>query len=149
MDIDEVLEQIHTLLRDPSEPTSTFQALYDDTDLLWQMPSALRSLRALGVDIATLMTDEDEFDVDPTERQGVLLALRVAAIMLRGELTRRVFSGAAGLLFRMGDDLIDTKTAAIEFGKMAASYDMEFNTLLTIELSGENEVFGGPFAPGK
>lgn len=151
MTMDEVMEQVRSLLNDPLEifVDSGVTQLYTDQDLLDRVPSSLRYLRSLGVSIDALLTTDAALDPEPTERQGVLLASRMAAGLLRGELTRRLLNGDFGITFRMGNDLIDTKTAAIKFADVSTNIDDEFQVLLLLELAAENEVFGGPFSPGQ
>jgi hypothetical protein len=151
MIMDEVMEQVRSFLNDPLEifVDSDVTQLYTDQDILDRVPSALRYLRSLGVSMDAVLTIDAALDPEPTERQGVLLAARIAAALLRGELTRRLLNGDFGLTFRMGNDLIDTKTAAIKFADVSTNIDTEFQVLLVLELAAENEVFGGPFSPGQ
>src|SRR5678809_120620 len=117
MTMDEVMEQVRSLLNDPLEVfiDAGVTQLYTDQDILDRVPSALRYLRSVGVLIEAVLSTDAELDPEPTERQGVLLAARVASGLLRGELTRRLMNGNFGMVFQMGTDLIDTKTAAIQF----------------------------------
>ena len=151
MTMDEVMEQVRSLLNDPLEVfvDAGITQLYTDEDILDRVPSALRYLRSIGVEIDALLSTDAELDPEPTERQGVLLASRVASDLLRGELTRRLLNGNLGMVFQMGSDLIDTKTAAIQFANASSDIEEEFEALLAIELSPETDVFGGPFAPGQ
>jgi hypothetical protein len=81
-----------------------------------------------------------------------MLALRVVVSLLRGDMIQRVTSGEFGVLFAMGNDTIDTKTAAIQFKDSANSFEEEFRNLMTIVMSDaiqNQDVFGGPKAPGR
>ncbi len=147
----EILEHIRVLLQEPLDGFGIPAQSYDDDFLYIQVRSALRHLEAIGVIYEGLLTVTDgipDFDIDPTTRQGVLISLRVVSSLLRSDITQRVVSGSLGMVFRMGNDLIDTKTAAIQLGNSSSGYMSEYNILLVLELSGENEVFGGPYAPG-
>lgn len=151
MTMDEVLEQIRSLLNDPLDAlvSADVSQLYTDQDIFDRTPSALRYLRSIGVSITSEFDISTQvLDPEPTERQGVLLACRIATGLLRGELTRRLLNGDFGLIFRMGNDLIDTKTAAIQFANVSKAIDDELTVLLIIELSEETTIFGGPNSPG-
>jgi hypothetical protein len=146
---DEVFTHIRSLLREALDTLGAgVTLLYEDDVLLDQTKAALNYLIAVGVTTDTVVDSSDELTPEPSTRLGVLLALRVVAVLLRGDLTQRLLSGSMGMIFRMGNDLIDTKTAATQFKSIASDYSKEFISILTIELTAEPEVFGGPNAPG-
>jgi hypothetical protein len=91
---------------------------------------------------------EGDLSADLDDTIGVLVANRVAMTLLRGDMIQRVISGEFGVSFRMGSDLIDTKTVAIQFKGIADAYEKEYRRILTIVLSNTGEVYGGPLTPG-
>lgn len=148
----DLFEHVRTLLRDAQQDVGIDPPqVYTDDELILQVRSALRQIKALGVTTDAAMTTLGVLSPEPTDVLGVLLSLRMVATLLRGDMIQRVTSGQFGVLFRMGNDTIDTKTAAIQFKNTANDFEAEFRTLMTIVMSADIEnqdVFGGPNAPG-
>jgi hypothetical protein len=138
-------------LREPQQNAGiTAPQTYEDDDLILQSRSALRHLKARGVAIPSVMDTDGTLTPELDDTVGVLVALRVAAMLLRGDMVKRVMTGEMGFVFQMGSDTIDTKTAAIQFGQAASKYEDEFTTLLTIALTADDvsaSVLGDGKAP--
>jgi hypothetical protein len=148
----ELFEEIRSMLSDAQRDLGiTNPQTYEDSDLILLVRSALRQIQALGVTTTAAMALDGTLNPEPTNQMGVLLALKTASTLLRGDMISRVVSGEFGVLFSMGSDTIDTKTAAITFRHVADGFDEDFRTLLTIVLSDIIDTldpFGGPLAPG-
>lgn len=146
MDRDELFEEIRTLLREPQTATVANPYRYTDLDLVPQIRSALRYLRTTGVPSDAVMDTTGTLTTEPDETEGMLIAFRVAAMLLSGDLIKKLNDGELGVLFKAGPDTLDTKTATKSFETAAASYQQEFQKLLTIVLAdvdgGTNNVFG-------
>lgn len=149
----ELFEHVRTLLRDAQSVISINPPqVYSDDELTLYVRSALRHVKALGVSTDTVMSTLGALAPDPTDSVGILLALRVVVSLLRGDMIHRVTTGQFGIVFSMGNDTIDTKTAAIQFKDSSDEFEEEFRTLMTIIMSAEidkQDVFGGPKAPGR
>lgn len=149
----DLFEHVRALLRDAQKNAGiNAPQTYADDDLVPQVRSALRHVVSLGITTDAAMSATGVLSPEPTDSVGVLLSLRVVAALLRGDMIQRVTSGEFGVLFSMGNDTIDTKTAAIQFKDTADGFEEEFRTLITIILSAEidkQDVFGGPRAPGR
>jgi hypothetical protein len=143
---DEIYEEIRSQLREAQEATVTTPWRYDDKDLVPQIRSALRYLRTVGLPVLAVMDTSGTFETDPTETEGLLIALRVVNRLLTGDLMRKLLDGELGVVFRTGSDLIDTKTASTVFESASSRSGEEFDRLLTIALAntdgGSRSIFG-------
>ena len=142
----EIFEEVRTLLREPQTDTISDPWTYSDDDLVLQIRSALRHLKAKGVSTTTTVSVEGVMDTEPSDAVGTLIALRVASVLLRGDMIRKLNSGELGMYFKAGPDIVDTKTVATNFKKIASEYEDEFEIMLVLALSETSigEVFGGP-----
>jgi len=144
----EVYEEIRALLREPQVNTVTKPWNYRDEDIVPQIRSALRYLRT-GSGLAAVVGAMDAtgtFAPEPTDMEGMLIALFVAHRLIGGDLTQKLAAGELGVLFKTGGDTIDTKQASSEFQKVASAYADRFNVMLAIALAnqdgGSNSVIG-------
>jgi hypothetical protein len=158
----DIFEHVRTLLRDAQADLGIGETqFYTDDELVLHVRSALRHLIALGVPTTAVvvlgvtadavMTTGGVLSPEPTDSVGVLIALKVVITLLRGDMIKRVTSGEFGVLFSMGNDTIDTKTAAIQFKNTADDFEEDYRNLLTLILSDlikTLDVYGGPKAPG-
>lgn len=135
MDQETLFEEIRTRLREAQADTVSDPWLYEDEDLIWSVRSAIRNLRALGVEMEFDMDVTGAFDTDPTELLGVLIALKVCSDLLRGDLTTKLQNGELGVNIRSVMDTYSTVESSRAFAKAAAAYTQDFDTLLTIVLT--------------
>lgn len=149
----DIFEHVRSLLLDAQQnvgidPTQ----VYTDDELILHVRSALRHVKAIGVPTDAVMTTLGVLSPEPADNVGLLIALKVVMTLLRGDMIQRVTSGEFGILFSMGNDTIDTKTAAIQFKNTADDFEEDYRNLLTIILSDlikALDVYGGPKAPGR
>jgi hypothetical protein len=143
---DELFEEIRTLLREPQLDSVSDPWTYSDEDLILQVRSTLRHLKAQGVTTTADMGTDGTMSADLTARHGALVSLHVATKLLRGDMIRKLNSGELGIYFKSGTDVVDTKTVANNFRDVSTKYDGEYEVLLLLSLNDINgaEVFGGP-----
>lgn len=149
MGLDEVREEIRSLIREPQLNVSANPWEYDNNDLIIQIRSALRRLRLYGITTATVDKD-GTLTGTLDDVTGLLLASYVAFKLINGDLTQKLLDGELGLVFRAGTDMIDTKTATIHFREVASDYKDEYDALLAIALTssdGISQVFGEQAVP--
>lgn len=149
MDKASLFEEIRTLLKEAQVNTVSKPWAYTDVDLTLQVRSAIRHLKAIGVpSLTAVMSPTGQLTTEPTDAQGVLIALYVVHNLLEGDLIHKLVEGELGVYWRAGPDIIDTKTAGGEFTKAANRLASRYETLLTIELTGAIDasasVFGEP-----
>lgn len=145
----EVIEEIRIKLREPQVATTGTAFLYDDYDLCLQLRSAIRNVRAKGIDPnVTISLDTLTMVGDLSDDHGMLLALYVVASLLEGDLTKKLQDGEFGIYWKEESSVIDTKQAATVFAATAKTHRVAFEALLTGLLSdgtnAANSVFGGP-----
>lgn len=145
MDRDTLFEEIRTRLREVQEQTVTDVWLYQDEDLIMAVRSAIRQLRVIHVALEFDLDLTGAFDTDPTETQGMLLALKVVADLLKGDLTKKLNNGELGVSVKSLLDSYSSTEGAKGFAKAAESYAEEFKTLLTIVLSDNVDTATGTF----
>lgn len=148
----DLFEHVRALLRDAQQDLGIAPQVYTDDELILHVRSALRHVKAIGVVTDAAMTTLGVLAPEPADDVGVLLALKIVITMLRGDMIQRVTSGEFGVLFSMGNDTIDTKTAAIQFKNTADDFEEDYRNLLTLILSDlikTQDVYGGPKAPGR
>ncbi len=145
MDRDILLEEIRTRLREAQEDCDLDPWIYQDEDLIMGIRSAIRHLRALKVTLALDLSLTGAFDTDPTETQGMLIALRVCSDLLRGDLSKKLSSGELGVSARSVVDSWSTIEASKGLKKASDSYKEDFDTLLTIVLSDGIDTASGVF----
>lgn len=135
MDIETLLEEIRTRLSEAQEDTCTDPWMYTEEDLIMAIRSAIRHIRVIGV---TMLLDLDlsgAFDTDPSEIQGMLIATKVCADLLKGDLTNKLNRGELGVSVKSVLDSYSTTEAAKGFRDAAGKYMLDFDTLLTIVLA--------------
>jgi len=135
MDRDTLFEEIRTKLREAQEDHVDDPWLYQDEDLIMACRSAIRNLRAIGISLTANLSLTGAFDVDPSEQEGVLIALKVVMDLLRGDLTQKLHKGEIGVSVRSVLDSYSTTEAAKGLAKAAAEYKLDYDSLLTIVLS--------------
>jgi hypothetical protein len=135
MDQETLFEEVRTRLREAQADTVSSPWIYQDEDIIWATRSAIRNLRALGVTIELDMDSSGDFDTDPTELIGVLVALKICVDLLRGDLTNKLQMGELGVNIRSVVDSYSTVESARAFQKVADAYEKDFKTLLTIVLT--------------
>lgn len=119
--------------------------LYTDEDLVLSTRSAIRHLRAIKLTLLFDMDNSGAFDTDPTETEGMLLALKVASDLLKGDLARKLNSGELGVSVKSVLDTFSTTEASRGFQKSASAYDMDFRTLLSIVFTDATDTASGVF----
>lgn len=143
---DELYEEIRALLFEAQVDTVDKPWHYHDDELTFQVRSALRYLRAVGVSTDAEVDVDGTFTTSPTETIGTLLAYIVASRLLNGDLIQKLLEGEIGIHFRAGRDVMDTKTAAHAFREKASQYKVEAEALMTIVLTdadgGAESIFG-------
>lgn len=147
----EIFEEIRTRLKEPQQEIGAEVWRYDDVELIRQVRSSLRTLRALGVNTDAVMSEEGVLDPSPTDNVGMLIALDVCQRLLSGDLTQKLLDGEIGTYFRVGPDIIDTKTAMTAFQKHGQRLVDEFERLLVMVLADTNDgtaFFGEPTTRG-
>lgn len=147
MDRDELFEEIRSLLLEPQQATVTNPWHYEDADLIPQIRSALRYLRVAGVNVSATMALDGTITGDLTETQGILLSTFVGERLILGDLIQKLADGELGSYFKAGSDVLDNRDAATYFTKVADTYRLDFQAVLSIALSnadgGTNSVFSG------
>jgi hypothetical protein len=139
---DEIIAEIRAQMLEAQQNTVANPWNYADEDYYPHILSALRYIRVAGVATDAVWSDSD-FTTDPNEAEGLAIAFRVTAVMLRGDLTNKLLDGELGLYFRTATDIIDTKTAANSFAGIAGDLDEQFFVLLAKLLSeGTDTVIG-------
>lgn len=145
MDIDTLLEEIRTRLREAQEDTCTNPWLYQNEDLIKAIRSAIRHISVLGVPIPSDLDLSGTFTVDPTEVQGMLIALKVSADLLKGDLANKLNSGELGISVRSVVDSFSTTEASKGMQGIAKAYLRDFDTLLTIVIVNSTDVASAVF----
>lgn len=135
MDKDELYEEIRAMLREPLLSTTARPWRYTDDELLVQVKSAARQIRARGVTTTLEIASDGSFTTDPEEMEGLLIAYLVAERLLSGDTMQKLLDGELGVLFKAGSDTIDTKGAVRSIEMGAKQYRTEFENLLTIALA--------------
>lgn len=129
----EWLEEIRVLLHDAQVETVAQPWTYAEPDLLIQIRSALRSLRAKGVLTTAVVDAAGEVTSEPTtDTEALCVAYIVAARLTQKDLVGKLRDGELGVLFKAGSDLIDTKQAARQFESVGSSYAAEAQRLLML-----------------
>lgn len=145
MDRDTLFEEIRTKLREAQEDTVSDPWLYTDEELIVAVRSAIRNLRAKKVTLSLDLGLDGTFDTDPTETQGVLLALKVVTDLLKGDLANKLARGELGVSVKSVLDTYSTTEAARGFKNIAAEFETEFRTLLSIVLTDATDSASGVF----
>lgn len=145
MDKDTLFEEIRTRLREAQEDLCTDPWLYQDEDLIKSTRSAIRQLRALKISLPVDMDLSGIFTPDPTETQGVLIALKVCADLLKGDLAGKLNKGELGVSVKSVLDTYSSTEAARGMKEVANSYKMEFDALLTIVLTDATDAASAVF----
>lgn len=146
----ELFEDIRALLREAPVATTLEPHRYRDDELVQYVRAALRHLRSIGVPTTTQLDSGvgAELTPQPSEQVGHLIALRVAAQLLNGDMIKKLNDGELGLFFRAGPDIVDTRDAVKAFKGAATGLEQEFSRLLMIVLSGTvddgGSIFGQP-----
>lgn len=141
----ELFEEIRAALLEPQVGTVQFPYTYTDDDLIVQVRSALRRLRTIFSDLTAELSNVGVLDPEPTEEEGLLIALFVIMRLLRGDLQKRLRNGELGVYFRSGPDIIDTKDVARGFTQVASDYAADYETLLTAVISKKQSVGASVF----
>jgi hypothetical protein len=148
MDKKELYEEIRALLLEPLSEVGADEWKFSEVELVRQVRSAIRRVRIAGIPIAQEMSEEGELSEELTFDVGMLIAYSVVARLLRGYLTQQLLDGELGIMWRAGQDVIDTKTAGQGFQRKASEYELEYQGLLATIFAnrdgGTNSVFGGP-----
>lgn len=131
----ETIEEIRALLREPQRDTVADPWNYRDLDLVVEIRSALRNLHVVGLAPTVTMDEAGVFGSDPTETEGVLIALFVAERLLSGDLIQKLIDGELGIYLNAGGDVIDTKTATIAFKDAATRIRDRFDTIISVGLA--------------
>jgi hypothetical protein len=142
---DEVFEEIRAALNEAQVNTVSKPWHYTDVDIVPQVRSALRNMRIIGIPTLADMDPSGDFTTEPTELEGVLIALFVANRLLSGDLMQKLLDGELGVIFKSGPDMMDTKMAAAGFQQSADKFMFRFDVLVAIALSGVSlgdNVFG-------
>lgn len=145
MDQETLFEEIRTRLREAQEDCVSDPWIYDDEDLIVGVRSALRHLRSLGVSLDLSMNMSGTFVTDPTETQGMLIALKVASDLLVGDLTKKLNKGELGVSFKSVMDTYSSTEASRAFQNSARAFERDFRTLLTIVLTNSADTASGVF----
>ena len=145
MDIDTLLEEIRTRLREAQEDTCTDPWTYTDEDLHLAIRSAIRHIKVLNVTMNFDLDLSGTFDTDPTLVQGMLVALKVCADLLRGDLTRKLQRGELGVSVKSVLDSYSTTEASKSFRATAETHQAQFDALLTIVLADNADTSSGVF----
>ena len=135
MDQETLFEEIRTRLREAQVNCVTDPWRYEDEDLILAVRSAIRHLRSLKVSLALDMDSSGTFDSNPTETQGMLIALKVCSDLLRGDLSKKLSNGELGVSVRSVLDAYSTTEGATGLAKSAGQYQKDFETLLAIVLT--------------
>lgn len=145
MDRDTLFEEIRTRLREVQEETVTDCWIYQDEDLIMATRSAIRHLRAMKVSLSFDLDLTGSFDTNPTETEGMLIALKVCADLLKGDLTKKFNNGELGVSIKSLLDSYSSTEGAKGFAKAAAGYMRDFESLLTIVLTDATDVASAVF----
>lgn len=145
MDKDELFEEIRTRLREAQEDICTDPWLYSNEDLIKAVRSAIKHLRVIGVTLILDMDLSGTFDTDPTETQGMLIALKVCADLLKGDLSHKLNEGSLGVSITSVMDTYNTNVGAVGLQSVAKAYKLEFNELLTIVLADATDTASAVF----
>lgn len=145
MDQETLFEEIRTRLREAQEDCVSDPWIYEDEDLVVSVRSAIRHLRSLGVSLDLSMNLSGVFDTDPTETQGMLIALKVASDLLLGDLTKKLNKGELGVSFKSVMDSYSSTEASRAFQNAGKAFAMDFKTLLTIVLTNNTDTASGVF----
>lgn len=152
---DELFEEIRTLLREAQQGTVAKPWNYTDVDLVVQVRSAFRYLRAVGymvnnVPFPTTMDQNGEMVGPLTDTEGVFTAHFVAARLISGDLLQKLLDGELGVSYKSGTDEINTNAAAKAFQDIAKDFREQFQTFMTIALTNSQDttysVFGDQVA---
>ena len=135
MGMEEVIEEIRTLLREPQETTVENPWNYAAAELTPQIRSSLRHLRVSGLNLLATMDDAGAFVTDPTEIEGVLISLFVAERLISGDLIQKLLEGELGIYLNAGGDVIDTKTATLAFRSAADRLRYRYDTLVQVSVA--------------
>jgi hypothetical protein len=142
---DELFEEIRVLLGEPQANLVDNPWEYSDLDLVPHIRSAIRHCRMKGVRMLAVISTDGDLTSAPTEGEGVLIALRVAGSLLKGDLLQKLLDGELGIYFRAGPDIVDTRDGAADFRRAADRYEGEFERALGIMLAqtqgGNDSVF--------
>lgn len=134
----DIFEEIRAILREPQVSSVANPWNYTDADLIPQVRSAIRNLRARGYAAEAEMGADGVFVTEPSETEGMLLCYFVAERLLSGDLLQKLMDGELGVVFKAGADMIDTKTSAMSFSAAGDRFRDEFRTLLAIAMAGED-----------
>jgi len=145
MDIETLLEEIRTRLREAQEDCIADPWLYSDEELILAVRAAIRYLNVIGITVSAVLSLNGDFDTDPSLVQGMLLASKVAADLVLGDLTKKVNTGELGVNFRSVMDTYSTSEATRIMQGAADRYLQEFKTLLTIEMANSSDTASGVF----
>lgn len=135
MTLDEILEEIRTLLREPLAATVETPWTYENEDLIPVIRSAMRHLRSAGVLTAPVLSQTGELETVASERVGLLASFRVSSQLLTGDLTTKLRDGEMGTYWRDGTDILDTREAVKRLEGASGRYESEYRRLLAIELT--------------
>lgn len=144
MGLDELFEEIRTLLREPQGRTVEAPYTYTNAELILSVRSALRHLRSVGIQTKGVLDTSGTLEPALEEAVGVLVALYVAKNLLEGDMVSRLNSGELGMYFRTGPDVMDTRGSVPAFKEAAARYRERYEVMLTLVLTRgiEGAVFG-------
>lgn len=133
-------EEIRTLLNEAQVSTVAQPWTHTDVQLVGQIRSVLREMRAKGVLTTAVIDVDGNVAAEPADDEALCVAYRVAARLLRGDLLTKLAAGELGTLFQAGRDIIDTRNAADAFTAVATQYQKEADMLLILMLSKGGDV---------
>lgn len=112
-------------------------AIYSDEYLLEYVDGAHIYLDAIDA-----MDDDYVVDVsgasitpEPSDYDGLLIALKASADLMAGDLTAKIREGALGVRFRTGVDEISTAEAGRIVAQLAQKHEKSFERLKTTKLA--------------